>query len=78
MLGASQLPQQVGVKGQKLKREDEREESEERRGCWVALYQRLGRGQRHPAAQEVSPLPAPLPTLLQDMGLEVEGHVLPR
>lgn len=34
MLGASQLPQQVGVKGQKLKREDEREESEERRGCW--------------------------------------------
>lgn len=48
----------------------------------MALNKRLGRGQRHPAAQQVSPLPAPLPTPLQDMGRalagqEVEGHILP-
>ena len=81
--GASQLPQQGGAKGQKPS-EDEREESEECRGGWVALQGGLGGGQGLPATRGLSPAVSPVPPSWGGCvratgalaGLEVEGRIL--
>lgn len=81
--GASQLPQQGGAKGQKPS-EDEREESEECRGGWVALQGGLGGGQGLPATRGLSPEVSPVPPSWGGgvpatgalAGLEVEGRIL--
>ena len=81
--GASQLPQQGGAKGQEPS-EDEREESEECQGGWVALQGGLGGGQGLPATRGLSPAVSRVPPSWGGgvretgalAGLEVEGRIL--